>query len=122
MNAYVTLDGNKYSAPHGQWAPSTDRPVVVRRLLSGGTNVTFGPAPIQRWQGQLNASVTPASGFGDIDDLRATVAKLESLSFTDHYGTSYTVVVDRSVGEESLSPVWDSAENKFKVSLTLLEL
>ena len=122
MNAYVVLDNKKYSAPHGQWSPNTDRPVVVRRLLSGNTNVTFGPAPIKRWQGQLNASVAPAAGFGSIEDLRATCAKLSALSFTDHYGEVMSVVIDRSVGEESLTPVWDGIENKFKVTLTLLEL
>jgi len=122
MNAYVILDGKKYSAPHGSWAPVTERPVVVRRLLSGGTNVTFGPASLVRWQGMLNASVSPASGFGSVEDLRDTCTKLEAISFTDHYGSVHSVVIDRSVGENSLTPGWDNASNKFQINLTLLKL
>jgi hypothetical protein len=122
MNAYVTLDGYKYSAPHGNWSPQTERPVVIKRLLSGNTNVTFGPAPMVRWVGMLNADVSPATGFGSITNLRATCAKLTQLSFTDHYGDTFNVILDRSVGEDSLTPQWDGASNKFRVTLTVIKL
>jgi hypothetical protein len=122
MNAYITLDGKQYAAPHGQWAPATERPVVVRRLLSGGANVTFGPANMKRWQGTLIAAVTPETGYGSVTDLRATYEKLSSLTFTDHYGNSFNVIIDRSVDESSRVPNWDSPENKMYVKVMLVKV
>jgi len=122
MNPYIELDGKKYAAIHGQWAPATDRPVVLRRLLSGNTNVTFGPASNKRWRGKLVAAVTPQAGYGSIDDLRATYEKLAELTFVDHYGASHNVIIDRNVDESSNVPNWDSPENKMHVTFTLVKL
>jgi hypothetical protein len=122
MNDYVTLDGKKYATIHGQWQPSTDRPVVIKRLLSGNSNVTFGPASNKRWRGKFVAAVTPATGYGSVDDLRATCEKLEALSFTDHYGNVHTIVIDRAVDESSNVPKWDSPENKMHVNITVVKL
>jgi hypothetical protein len=122
MNDYVTLDGKKYPTIHGQWTPSTDRPVVIRRLLSGSTNVTFGPASNKRWRGTLKAAVTPETGYGSIDDLRTTYERMESLTFTDHYGNTHSVIIDRAVDEGSNVPKWDSPENKMLVKLTVIKL
>ena len=122
MNNYITLDGKKYAALHGQWDPSTDRPVVFRRLLSGSTNVTFGPASNKRWRGKLVAAVTPQTGYGSIGDLRTTYEKLTALAFVDHYGNSHSVIIDRAVDEGSKTPIWDSPENKMHVNLTLVAL
>ena len=122
MNDYVTLDGKKYATIHGQWTPSTDRPVVFRRLLSGNTNVTFGPASNKRWRGTVTAAVTPATNYGSIDDLRATCEKLEILVFIDHYGVTHNVVIDRAVEESSKVPKWDSPENKMHFNLTMVKL
>ena len=79
-------------------------------------------APMVRWVGMLNADVSPATGFGSITNLRATCAKLTQLSFTDHYGDTFNVILDRSVGEDSLTPQWDGASNKFRVTLTVIKL
>ena len=122
MNDYIVLDGKKYTTTHKQWQPMIDRPVVIKKLLSGTRNVTFGPTMKPIWQGAVRAAVTPEAGFGSIDDLRTTYYKLESLSFTDHYGDNFTVVLDRRVNEASFSPKWDGAENKFEVSLTIVAL
>ena len=122
MNSYITLDGKKYAALHGEWNPSTDRPVVFKRLLSGSTNVTFGPASNKRWRGKLVAAVTPQTGYGSIGDLRTTYEKLTALTFVDHYGNSHSVIIDRGVDEGSKTPVWDSPENKMHVNLTLVAL
>ena len=122
MNDYVTLDGKKYPTIHGQWTPSTDRPVVIRRLLSGSTNVTFGPASAKRWRGTLKAAVTPEVGYGSIDDIRTTYEKMESLTFVDHYGNTHSVIIDRAVDEGSNVPKWDSPENKMHIKLTVIKL
>ena len=68
------------------------------------------------------ADVTPQSLFGSIEDLRTTYRKREVLSFTDHYGDTFSVVVDRSVDPRSLAPVWDQTDNTFKVNVTLIKL
>ena len=65
---------------------------------------------------------TPATGYGTIDDLRATYAKLSTLTFIDHYGTSHTIVMDKRIGEQSLTPKWDSANNYFQVNVNLVEI
>jgi hypothetical protein len=123
MNDYISLDGKKYRTTHKQWQPMIDRPVVIKKLLSGSRNVTFGPAMKPIWQGAVRAPVTTSeTGFGTIDDLRTTYAKLSTVAFTDHYGTSYTVVLDRRVNEASFTPKWDGNENKFEVNLTVVSL
>ena len=122
MNEYITLDGYKYSAIHGQWTPNTDRPVVVRRLLSGAANVTFGPANVKRWQGTMNAAVTPKTGYGSISDLRATYEKHSALVFVDHYGGTHNVIIDRSVDESSVVPDWAAASNKMHVQISLVKV
>ncbi len=123
MNDYIVLDGFKYRTTHKQWQPIVDRPVVIKKLLSGTRNVTFGPAMKPIWQGAVRAPVSTAEvGFGTIDDLRTTYYKLSSLSFEDHYGDAYTVVLDRRVNEVSFTPKWDGASNKFEVMLTVVAL
>ena len=122
MNNYITLDGKKYHTVHKQWVPLIDRPVVIKKLLSGNRNVTFGPAMKPTWQGLVRAAVTPETGFGSIDDLRTTYYRLSSLSFTDHYGVTSTIVLDRRVNEQSFSPKWDGASNQFEVNITAVVL
>ncbi len=123
MNDYIVLDGKKYRTTHKQWQPLIDRPLLIKKLLSGARNVTFGPAMKPMWAGAVRAvAANPETGFGTIDDLRTTYNKLSSLSFTDHYGTFYTVVLDRRVNEQSFIPKWDSASNHFEVNLTVVAL
>ncbi len=123
MNDYIILDGFKYHTNHPGWQPQIDRPVVIKKLLSGTRNVTFGPAMKPSWQGTIHAAAAnPEAGFGTIDDLRTTYNKLSSVAFEDHYGSAYTVVLDRRVNEASFSPKWDANENKFEVMLTVVAL
>ena len=123
MNDYIVLDGKKYRTTHKQWQPAIDRPVVIKKLLSGARNVTFGPAMKPVWQGAVRAvAANPDTGFGTIDDLRTTYYKLSSLAFQDHYGAAYTVVLDRRVNEASFTPKWDAASNIFEVVLAVVAL
>ncbi len=120
MNDYIVLDGLKYRTTHKQWQPQIDRSVVIKKLLSGARNVTFGPVMKPIWAGAVRAPVTPEAGFGSIEDLRTTYYKLAAVAFEDHYGTAYTVVLDRRVNENSFSPKWDAASNMFEVNLTVV--
>jgi hypothetical protein len=122
MNDYITLDGKRYRTAAESWEPNEERPLIIRRLMSGNTNVTFGPATFTGWRGVVCVDVTPAANFGSVDDLRATYRKRQSLSFTDHYGTNYTVVIDRAVNEKSLSPVWTAVDNVFRLNMSLVKL
>ncbi len=123
MNDYIVLDGFKYRTTHKQWMPMIDRPVLIKKLLSGARNVTFGPAMKPIWQGAVRAvAANPEPGFGTIDDLRATYNKLVSVAFSDHYGSAYTVALDRRVNENSFSPQWDAASNLFEVNLTVVAI
>lgn len=81
--------------------------------LNGQSLVTFGPASVMTWQGNIKAPVTPrGEGWGDVDNLRTTLQKLSTLSFTDHYSNTYTVVVRQTQPEQSKTPMWDGASNE----------
>jgi hypothetical protein len=122
MNSYITLDGKRYHTAADNWEPNEERPLVIRRLLSGSSNVTFGPATFTGWRGVVTVDVGAQAPFGNIDDLRTTYRKRQTLVFVDHYGTSYTVVIDRAVGEKSLSPMWTAVDNVFRINLSLVKL
>jgi hypothetical protein len=122
MNDYIILDGKRYRVAHETFEPNEDRPMMVRRLLSGSTRVTFGPATFTGWSGTLMADVSAVAPFGTPDDLRVTYKKRTSLDFTDFEGNAYTVVIDRRVGEKSLSPKHDAEDNTFRMNMTLLKL
>ncbi len=96
--------------------------MVVRRLLSGRSDVTWGPATFPGWRGQVAVEVGSQAPFGNIDDFRASYRKRAALDFIDHYGSPYSVVIERSVDERSLSPMWDAPDNVIKVNITLLKV
>ena len=122
MNDYIILDGYKYRTAAENWEPNEERPMIVRRLLSGATNGTFGPATFRGWRGTVLVDVTPGVEFGSIDDMRKTYRKREILNFTDHYGVAHSVVIDRGVGEKSISPMWTAVDNTFRINLTLVKV
>ena len=122
MNDYIILDGKQYATAADNWTPYEDRPLTIRRLLSGASNVTFGPATFTTWRGIIIVDVTPRAGFGSVDDLRTTYRKRTALSFTDHYGDAFSVVIDRAVDEKSLSPMWTAVDNTFRINATLIKL
>lgn len=120
MNNYITLDGKRYAAPYKEFGPLMNKPSTERVTLSGRSDVTYGPATLQEWIGILHAPVTPRAGeWGDIDDLRATLAKRYSVSYTDHYGTTMTAYILGPHPEQSMSPMWDGARNVFKVTVKI---
>ena len=123
MNDYIELDGFKYRTAADNWEPNEERPMVIRRLMSGNTNVTFGPATFTGWRGiVLVPTQTAAPGFGDVENLRTTYRKRSVLSFADHYGNDFNVVIDRSVGEKSISPMWTAVDNVFRINLSRVKI
>ena len=122
MNDYIVLDGKRYRTAAESWEPNEERPMVIRRLMSGSSNVTFGPATFTGWRGVVMVNVDAAAPFGTIDEFRTTYRKRQALAFNDHYGNEYTVVIDRTVGEKSISPMWTAVDNTFRVNLSLVKL
>lgn len=123
MNEYITLDGYKYPTLALDWESHPVRPASADLMLNGETAVTFGPAASRQWTGSIKAEVTARdTGWGTITTLRASLVKLTTLSFTDHYGNSYTILCDIRGPEVSLSPIWDATENEFSVKVSMKEV
>ena len=123
MNNYITLDSYKYPTIAEAWGEVIQRPASADMLLDGTYAVTFGPAAFKKWQGFIKADVTARdTGWGTIATLRATLAKLSTLSYTDHYGNAYTVLVSIKGPEQSLSPMWDAATNEFTVPVEIIQV
>lgn len=121
MNDYIILDNKRYKAIFGQWAPTRVKPAKIRKTLAGATDATYGPAITVSWEGTLIVPVTPSgSSWGSDEDLRTSFDKLESLSFTDHYGDTCNVIAAGVLQENSLTPTWDSVLNRFLFRTTLV--
>jgi hypothetical protein len=120
MNAYITLGGCKYKTSAATWAPKYERAVSVHRLFSGNRDVTFGPSGMSSWEGELIVPVTGATGFGDINDVRALYAVGTTLVLIDHYGISFNVALVGTIAERSLVRKWDAATNEFYIPVILL--
>lgn len=121
MNDYIILDSKYYTAPFGEFHPERTKPARIRTTLSGSVDVTYGPAVVQAWEGNIWAPVSASGSYGTIGDLRTTIAKMQSVSYTDHYGNSHTVHIIGPFRERALTPVWDSIYNKWRVSIRLVK-
>jgi len=117
---YVVLDGKRYRAVHKSWTPEINRPMMSRELLNGNLDAAFGSMVMLTWEGELVAPNTvDDSDWGTIDDLHATLATKTTLSFTDHYGNTYTPsVLIGPFPERSLSPNWQD-EAPIYVQITI---
>ena len=122
MNNYITLDGLQFRTAAENWEPTEDRPMIIRRLMSGNSNVTFGPATFTGWRGIVLVDVSPSGDFGSIDDMRSIYRYRGVIEFVDHYGNFYNVVIDRGVGEKSISPMWTATDNVFRINLSLVKV
>ena len=123
MNDYITLDGKQYKAVFGQFQPIRSKPARVRKVLSGSTNVTYGPAVTVGWKGPLIVpTVASGSSWGTVDDLRTTYDKMVAVPMVDHYSQSYNVAIVEDLQEQSLSPAWDGAENRIMMLVTLVRI
>jgi len=123
MNNYITLDGKKYKTRAEQWQPIVGKPAQVRYNLDGTTDATFGPATPNEWVGQILGPVTPdGEDWGDIDDLRTSLAKTTALTMVDHYSVEYSVLSLDGFMAESRSVMWDAETNEFRVMCRLVRV
>lgn len=123
MNNYLKLDGYKYMTPARNWRPIPSKPATTRVNLDGSTDVTYGPATINQWVGDIIAPVTaPGGGWGTKALLDVTIAKRQAVAFEDHYGNACNVHVLGSFEAISRSPMWDGASNEFLVAVVLLKV
>ncbi|MCK5643188.1 MAG: right-handed parallel beta-helix repeat-containing protein, partial [Gammaproteobacteria bacterium] len=107
MNSFIVLDGHRYKCMHEDWRPKRSKSSSAQYTLSGNLDMTYGTVTSFEWEGNILAPVTPDDEtYGDIDDLRATLAKRTPLSYRDYYGDEYTVHVIGPFTEESRSPMW----------------
>lgn len=122
MNNFITLDGKKYATNAANWKPVYGKPHTERRTLTGAVDITYGPATIFAWEGEINAPVIPRdTDWGAISDLRITMAKKEAVAMTDHNGDTYDIHCLGEHDERSLMNVWDSAGNVFYVKVRLVK-
>jgi hypothetical protein len=120
MNAYITLGGCKYKTAAATWLPKFERAVSIRRLFNGNKDVTFGPSGMTSWEGDVIVPVAGATGYGDINDMRALYALGTTMVLIDHYGVSYNVVLIGTIGERSKLRKWDATTNEFLVPVILI--
>ena len=119
MNNYITLDGKKYKTTAKSWKPSVIIPNTIRFNLDGSLDATFGPATIYQFDGTIMAPVTAPTGYGSVDNLRASLQKRQILTFIDHYNTTYSIV-STNYTEYSLSPKWDNTTNEIGFAVQLI--
>jgi len=111
MNAYITLDSNKYTTVANNWEESAVTPSTSRMLLNSAHDSTYGPATMLMWSGEIKIDVSEnREGWGTIATLKATCQKKQRVTFTDHYGNSYNAHL-KGYKQRSLSPMWDGASN-----------
>jgi hypothetical protein len=123
---YVILDGYRYKTLAKQWHPATLRAATARLTLQGNLEATFGVGALKRWEGMISTphgeeATGAADGtlYGNIVTLRTSLQKLQTLPFTDHTGTTYTVVAVGPFGEQTIQNVWDAASNKYYIQVQL---
>ncbi len=120
MNDYITLDGHRYKTSAKTWHPEPNVPGSARILLNGDLDATFGAASVMMWTGEIIGPVTATDPWGTIADLRTTLAKRQTFTMVDHYGTSYTVVFQGPFPERSLTQKWDSPTNEIMVKVRVM--
>lgn len=122
MNNYMKLDGYKYKTPAKNWRPVPAKPATTRVNLDSSTDVTYGPATIHQWIGDIIAPAVADGGWGTKDTLDVTITKRSAVAFEDHYGDACDVHVLGTLDAISLSPMWDGASNEWLVAVVLLKV
>ncbi len=116
---YITLNGKKYVTPAKSWKPMPVKPASVRYTLTGRMDATYGAAVLLQWDGEIEAAVTPATGYGSVADLDAACALRGTMAFTDHDGNNYTVHLLGPFPKRSLGNKWDAPGNKVYVTVSI---
>jgi hypothetical protein len=122
MKNYIILDTKQYMTVFGEWQPLINKPSSVRYLWNGNTDVTYGPGLPQEWRGMVRVPVTASGSWGSISNMRTTLMKKQSVSFTDHYEETYSVHIIGEITEDSFTPGWDNATNVFHIPVRLVKV
>ncbi len=115
MNNYVVINGKKYMTLGSNWTPESTLANQVRPTWSGRLDVVYAPNSIKNFVGTVIVPVTPATGFGNMDDFRLAYVTKAAQTFTDHFGNEYTIIFIGKMSEKSLTNCWDGASNEFRI-------
>ena len=125
MKDYIELDGYCYRTTVKTWSPPMPRkPMTVRVNVNGTLDVTYAAAAPLTWGGELkliNSDTPPDQNkyWGSQDNIEVTLAKLQAVTFVDHFEDVYSVHV-RPLGSHSSTPMWDAESNSLYYGLTLI--
>jgi hypothetical protein len=120
---YILLDGKRYRSLARAWRPSVTNPRSGRIAMDGTHSATFASHSVAVFEGSLVAPLTAPSpnpeNWGTLETLLASLTKPQLLSFTDHWGKVFMVLVQGRHDQNSLQNVWDAPGNKFYVPVVL---
>ena len=121
MNNYIMIGSYRYKTPADSWEPVTTTPRTIRILQDGSIDATYANITIYEWNGIVEASVSPETNYGTPAQLKTSLDYKGSVSFQDHYGTSYpTAYVSRSGPLKSKTPMWDGNSNVVSYEVTIV--
>jgi hypothetical protein len=121
MNPYMSLNGKKYATLGRSWQETYNKPGTARVTLLGRTDVTYGPAVITGWDGEIKVPVQAATGWGIITDFMTAVQTRAAMTFIDHYSNTYSVHLMGTFQRKSLMNMWDSNSNSFIIPVKLVK-
>jgi len=119
MNDYISLDGKQYKCRFPDWVPWFIKPGTIRYTLGGNSDVTYGTAVPQGWQGFIEVPYTGSSPWGGRTDFETSVKKLQAISFTDHFGSTYNVNIVGEITFEAMKPMYDDTTSKLYYGVRL---
>ena len=123
FNNYIVInDGTdtlQYKTALRSWRSSPETPSTARLLLSGKIDVTYGPAELGQWSGELLVPVaTQPAGWGNIDQIRVQLKRKVIFQFTDHYGILWSEAsIKGPFNEQSIAPDWDVDSNDILIGI-----
>ena len=121
MNNYIIIGSYQYKTVADAWEPEVVTPRTIRVLQDGTLDATFASITIYQWTGKVIAPVTSTGSWGDIDDLEASLAYKGSVTYQDHYGTSYSpAYIAKSGPLKSQAPMWDGAGNEVTYEVVIM--
>jgi len=119
MNSYIILNSKYYPTSARAWEPAIQKPSTFRLLLNGNTDATYGSANMATWEGEIVVKQGEnRTHYGTPSDLETALNTRGNISFTDHYGNTYSVFV-QSWRRRSIGPNWDSSSNRHHYTVVL---
>lgn len=129
MNRYVTLNSQgqqprRLKVLFDGFKPMIAQPKEIIRLPTSVVK-QFGK-PLRVWHFVAKVDYSPATNYASIAEVEAwfsaNTTAANSLTFVDHFGTSYSVFITNDYDPTTLTPVWDSQYNAILVPFELQEV